>query len=382
MSVRAAELFFETLVLRPRVPAATLAGAWRGVRPGALAVLAEFEGSAQWMWRRLREIGASDAAPAPFARAVAERARRDAARNLLVEAEAERVIRRLNELGVPVVLIKGIARRVLPARWPYGDARATNDVDVLVRAGDAERVWQDFVARGYHRYNEFEAPPHELPPIVGAGRVSVDIHVSLSRALPASEAWRRATTGSLELEWRGLQVRVPCAGELLWHGLTHALRHEVGAWRLRFFLDGAAILASGDPVEWDSLRSRLDAAEVDPAVARRWLDAAAQLAGVELPEGVSPVGPRFDARRMLRWRLAVLARGGDAGFTGRLLEEGTRVETGSPATPQVQGAPPWKRARRLVAGRVARSVYRIWRAAVSSGLPAGAAQELAERHAA
>jgi hypothetical protein len=67
--------------------------------------------------------------------------------------------------------------------------------------------------------------------------------------------------------------------------------------------------------------------------------------------------------RALSWRLAVLPRGGESGFTGRLLDEGTRVELGLGFAPVVEGAAPFKQTRRWVAGRVARAAYRIWRAA-------------------
>jgi len=220
------------------------------VRPRGLAALVHFEGGAAWAWRRLRETRAAEVAPAPFAQAVAGEARADAAHNLLVDEEVERTVRHLESLGVPSVLIKGIARRVAAPRWPYADARATHDVDVIVPAALAERAWNGLVALGYHRYSEATSP-HELPGLAGEGQVSVDIHTSLGHTLPAGEAWRRATAEAVTLVWRGLEVRVPCATELLWHGLIHALQHGVAAWRLRFLLDGAAILAGNDAIAWE-----------------------------------------------------------------------------------------------------------------------------------
>jgi hypothetical protein len=368
--VRTGDLLFETLVLRPRVPAAELAVAWRRAGPRGLIALSDFEGGALWVWRRLRETGAADTAPAAFARSIADRARRDAAQNLLVDAETERVLRRLDALNVPSVLIKGIARRVAAERWPYADARATHDVDVIVPAADAEKVWRELLANGYRRYSDATSP-HQLPGVIGAGQVSVDIHTSLGHTLPASEAWQRATTGALLLEFRGMQVRVPCATELLWHGLTHALQHGVPAWRLRFLLDGAAILATSDDIAWDRVVARVGGAETDPVAATHWLGAAAQLAGVELPASLRGDASCFDLSRMLRWRLGVLARGVDAGLAGRLLEEGTRVELGLGVTPIVGGASPLRQARRWVAGRVARVTYRAWRAAARARAQGG-----------
>ena len=368
--MRTADVLFETLVLRPRMPPAQLAAAWRTVHGRGLAALAGFEGGAIWILRRLRQIGAADAAPVDFVKAIAESARGDTARNLLVDAEAARVVRRLDAAGIPCVLIKGTARRAGVGRWPFADARPTHDVDVIVPVADVTRAWEDLVSAGYHPYSEATSP-HQLPELIGKGQVSVDLHTSLSHALPAAEAWRRASEGSLELEWQGLRVRVPSATELLWHGLTHALQRDVQAWRLRFLLDGAAILAGGDGIAWDALRVRLDAAEVDPVAATQWLGAAAQLAGVELP--AVPRGDRspFDVPLVLRWRLAVLSRGGDAGFTGRLLEEGTRAELGLRVAPVVKDMGWYRQTRRWLAGRAARVTYRAWRAAVRDGAEGG-----------
>jgi hypothetical protein len=361
VTVRAGDLLFETLVLRSRVPATQLVDGWRRVRSRGLPALADFEGGAIWILRRLREIGAAGVAPPVFVEAIGAQARGDAARNLLVDAEAARVVRRLDAAGIPCVLIKGVARRAGAGRWPFADARATKDVDLIVPVGEAQRAWDDLICAGYH--GDLKATKYHLPGLIGEGRVGVELHTSLIGGLPADEAWRRANAGSMEVEWQGASVRVPSATELLWHGLTHALSQGLNAWRLRFLLDGAAILAGDDAIAWDVIRARCDAAEVDPVSALRWLGSAAQLAGVDLPALLRVDAGSFDVRRVLRWRLGVLARGGDAGFTGRLLEEGTRVELGLPVTPVPDGVGSFRRTRRWVAGRLARVTYRAWRTA-------------------
>ena len=362
--MRAGDLLFETLVLRPRAPAMQLVDGWRRVSPRGLVALANFEGGAIWILRRLREIGAAGVAPPAFVEAIAAQARGDAARNLLVDAEAARVVRRLDAAGIRCVLIKGVARRAGVGRWPFADARSTHDVDVIVPEADADRAWKELVSAGYLRYAEFTSLRHR-PGLIGEGRVGVELHITPALQLPAGEAWRRATDGSLAVEWQGTRVRVPCATEMLWHGLTHALQNQLFAWRLRFLLDGAVILASNDGIVWDTLSARLDASELDPVAATRWLDAAAQLAGVEVRIPLRGNATPFDVPLALRWRLGVLCRGRDAGFTGRLLEEGTRVELGLPVAPVVEGTGSFRRTRRWVAGRVARLAYVAWRTAVN-----------------
>ena len=362
--MRAAELIFETLMLRPRLPAPALADEWRRVSPRGLAELIEFEGASIWMLRRLREIGADGVAPQGFVQGITARARDDAARNLLADAEAAKVLGLLEAAGVPYVLIKGTARRAAAHRWLFADARSTHDVDLIVPAARAAQAWDRLTTAGYRQYADGPSPsPHQLPSLVGEGRVSVDLHTSLGRTLPPAEAWRRASEGSLDVEWRGARVRIPCATELLWHGLTHAvLQNGLHAWRLRFLLDCAAILAGTDAIQWDRLFARLAEAEVDSVAGARWLGAASALAGVASPVPLRGSGGPFDVRLALGWRRTVLARGGDRGFTGRLLEEGTRAEIGLGVAPTVEGVGRYRQTRRWIAGRVARAAYRAWRA--------------------
>ena len=207
--MRTADVLFETLVLRSRVPSRQLADSWRTMPARGLAALAAYEGGAIWILRRLREIGAVAVAPSALVAGIAARARSDAALNLLVDAEAARVLRRLDAAGIPCVLIKGVARRAGVGRWPFADARLTRDVDVIVPAAEAQRAWDDLASNGYHRSSEVTAPHHHhLPALIGEGRVGVELHTSLARELPASEAWRRANVGSLEVEWQGVGVRV------------------------------------------------------------------------------------------------------------------------------------------------------------------------------
>src|SRR5205823_3069236 len=88
------------------------------------------------------------------------------------------------------------------------------------------------------------------------------------------------TTGGRAVERAGVQVALPAPTELLWHGLTHALRHRADAFRLRFLLDGAAILATPAAFDWGEIERRLGTAEIGrrpaaaawPATAQPWLN--------------------------------------------------------------------------------------------------------------
>ena len=367
MRARTGRLLLETLRLRTEGPVPGTRDAWARVDARVVTDAVRWEGGAQWLFRRLWDLDLTDAAPVPLAATLRRVAADERARGLLVDAQAEDVVSYLDARGVPHVLIKGSARRASAARYPYADARATRDVDVLLPAARVPEVWGSLRRHGWPLAADPALTPpdhYHPPPLLGPHRVAVELHASTGRGITPEEAWHRARAGAQGVAWHGLVVQVPSATELLWHGLTHALGEGAAGFRLRHLLDGAAILAAAAAVDWDALGARLGAgAEADPDAARDWLGAAADLAGRDLPTALRPPAGGFDLARALAWRLAVFARGGDEGFTGRLLEEGTRAELGYPVAPVVAGTGAFRQARRWVAGRAARGAYRAWKVA-------------------
>jgi Uncharacterised nucleotidyltransferase len=367
LTAAAGRLLLDTLALRGDLEPAAARGAWGSVDARAMAALVRWEGGSQWLLRRLRERGLDDAPPAALTAELRRLAMDEQARALLVDAETQELARYLAEHGVPSVLIKGPARRAARDRYPAADARATLDVDVLLPAPDVRRTWNELRARGWPLATDPEATPaghYHPPPLRGPMGIAVELHASTGEAVSPAEAWRRANDDSVEISWGGVPVRVPSATELLWHGLTHALSSGPDGFRLRHFLDGAAILAAPAELDWQRIAVRLESgAECDAARARAWLRAAAELARHGLPAGVRGTAAPFDLARALAWRLAVLGRMGNGRLAARLLEEGTRRELGLSAAPVVPGTGLQHRARRWLAGRTARLLYGAWRAA-------------------
>ena len=327
MSARPGDLLVETLALGSGEGAdpARLAANWAIVSPHGLERLVTFEGCALWLWRRLRELGAAAAPPAKFADWLAHEARGRAARNLLVDAQADAVVCRLGAAGVPHVLLKGVARRFSCDLFPYAGARATHDVDVLVPAARAQEAWDLLWRAGYEptaRNGHGHREHFHLPALWDAQRVAVELHTSTSQAVPPHEAWRRATTGGRAVERAGVRAGLPGPTELLWHGLTHALRHHADAFRLRFLLDGAAILATPAAFDWGEIERRLGTAEIArrPA-ALAWLETAAALAGRVLPAPLAVRGgtPLPNLAAALQRRLEVLKAVALPGRLGTLL---------------------------------------------------------------
>jgi putative nucleotidyltransferase-like protein len=342
-----AALLLETLQLHGDVPVAALRERWAALSPAGLATLTEYEGCVLWLHRRLQELGILDAVPSAFAQWLSQRAHFVVARNLLVDAQRDDLVQILNELRVPHVLLKGGARRLVAHRYPYADARSTNDVDVLLPGNSALPTWRRLRAAGFEPTAASPATydgHFHLPPLRNGRAVAVELHTSTSNHVPPPLAWRRLAGTAQAATCPGGPTQIPGATELLWHAITHApLPHPV-AFRLRFFQDAAVVCAAGAEVDWGEIAMRLTTDELPQrAVARRWLGTAARLAA--LPDEASPLRPlpAPDLSKVLSWRLSVC----------RLTENGGRRPPRPPPRP-VWGRHPVSRVRRLFIDEAAR----------------------------
>jgi hypothetical protein len=336
--MRDARLLIETLRLSPATNAGALATAWASADTAALVSLAEYEGAAVWLQRRLKALGIElDAAARDKLKAIT---RPIHAHALRVDAEANSCLARLDAAGIPVVPLKGAAVRRLAARVPYIDARGVTDVDLLVQEADGQRAW-DLLRESGYRSITLVSPPdgHHLPTLVSPLGVPAELHLSTIGVVTPIEAWRRATCDGATASFDGTMRAVPSDTELLWHVMAHALvtatETAADGFRLRYWLDAAALLAAGAAIDWERFRARLDSAETErPALARAWLRAAADLGGVMLPSSVSAGAQPFDLERLLSWRLRRRRRPArDSRWRSKVLEESARGEAALPLYP-------------------------------------------------
>ena len=357
------------------VPDGDLAARWRRVDTRNLPDLIAHEGAAIWLFRRLRAAEALDGLPADIGDRLRQQAFEATALRMEVEVEAATVLTLLDRARIPVILIKGVARCALAEHYPYLDARATQDVDLLVpleRIGDAGATLQaDGYVPALPPYTGV-VPRHHHLPALHKGRISVELHESTSMRVRPDVAWARANERSETLDWAGQQVRVSSTTELAWNAIAHAMEDEAAGFCLHRFLEVAALVSNGAPIDWAILVERSatqEAFDARAAVTDRrrvvfnWIAGALALVAAER----RPIGldlPEFDLRELLAWRLAVLRarpRFGRA-FAGRLLAEGTRSLVGMPLEQSPPGAARWGRIRRRVAGQVSRLAVRGWRA--------------------
>lgn len=333
--------------------------------PGGLIALLRYEDGTLWLYRRLRRAAAFSALPESVQDDLRARALEAAAIGLRVDEEARSVLARLAGAGIPAVLIKGMARRVLATRYPLLDARVTRDVDLLLPAAELPAAFELLRSAGYVAADRaFETAPH-LPPLWNERRVAVELHGTSSLRVPPSLAWARATAGGLDLEWAGVPVRTPSPTELLWQAAQHATsRSFAEGFRLRNFLEAAALIAGGAPIDWEEIGTRIRTEPAgDPASGRplpasvltSWLAAGCALAGA--PRG------EFDLVALLEWRLFVLSAQERLGhrIADRLLEEAPRALAGAPPAGPPAGVTGWRRFRRPASARIARGLFAAWR---------------------
>lgn len=315
-----------------------------------------------------------DSLPAEFRARLKSLAFDAAARGMEVEETAVSVLRLLGGAGIPVVLIKGVARRALAQRVPHLDARGTNDVDLLL-PDDRIQEGQDLLLEsGYSETPARRPGPdhHHMQGIWNDRRVPVELHRSTSARIAPALAWSRATLAGQELPWAGIQVRVPSPTEMAWAAVTHALNDNiVHGYRLQHFLEVAALAAVPGLVDWPEVMERTGAGEAyeeatgltySRDVVLRWIDGALQLVAMEArPAGGSTVP--LDLPSLLAWRLTLLEarlRLGRA-LSDRLLDQGTRtlIGLGPPSPPA--GISGLRQLRRRAVDGMSRLAFRCWR---------------------
>jgi hypothetical protein len=337
--------------------------------------LVAYEGADIWLFRRLKALRIFESLPAGFRDQLKARAFAAAMRGLRVEEEALATLRLLGAAGVPVVLIKGIARRALAPEFPYLDARITNDVDLLLPVDRIQEGYDLLVAQGYEQTDPDDVnrrDHHHLPGLWNQRRIAVELHATTSSRISPEAAWSRAPEGGRELEWGNLPVRVPAPTEIAWAATTHAINDMiVQGHRLQHFLEVAALAHRGPGLDWSLLLRRTGEAETfdaqngtiyPSAIARQWLQGTLKFVSPSLrPAGLPP--PVLDLESLLGWRLAILGTRKTLGraLSERLLEDGVRQLIGVNPERAPPGTRPLYRLRRRLAGSMSRIAYRAWR---------------------
>jgi hypothetical protein len=331
--------------------------------------LLAFEGAELWMYRCVQQGRLH--VPPQFKANLRTAAQHISVVNMRIDAQTVAVTRRLNDAHIPWALIKGQSRRAAVSLYPFADARAVSDVDLLIPEQHADAAWHLLCDHGFRRVIEGPVDwtaDHHFPTIIDASNVSVELHTTTGMSVSPREAWHRLGENGQPVEWSGLSVQVPNATELVWQALSHGAADGSEGYTLKAFLSVAAVLTASSGIDWPLIHARivsnetLDGGTQQPVPherIKRFLDIAAALAGVAVPP-LLVARSRVRLEPLLLWRARVLSSNLPRAVKGRLLEESARVEVLQPITPIVTGAGALKNLRRRVSSVVARLAYQLW----------------------
>jgi len=360
--VAGGRLIAETLRLQAGAVTDRLGHTWHTAAPEGLQSLIDYERCPLWLYRKICDLGLEDAVPAGLLDSLQRQSRVLSARNLLVDAQAVEIHRWLAQREIPHIFLKGIALRASAPLLPYGDARATNDVDVLVPPDRAMAVWEALQESGYRPVRGTRHPAHHVSALWNEARVAVEIHTSIAPKVDALDMWERTSTHAHWVSWNGERVPVPSPTDMLWHTVVHAMRGGMSSWRLRYFQDAAVVLAASCDVEWEEIERRLGGgAPADRDRAFRWLASAAALAGVTLTALRSAAGVRpCNFPVLLGWRHWVATHFNEHPRVFRVLLEGaSHVEAGL-LMPDVADLSAFRKFRRMGTAFAGQLAYRSW----------------------
>jgi hypothetical protein len=238
---------------------------------------------------RALQTDARGAAPEPVRRALSEKYRANAARNVLLAGELLRVSGLFESEGVGALAYKGPALAVAA----YGDLslRRFVDLDVIVRERDLVRASQLLRDSGYApqgltpgQESALARTQHAVSYARDGGRLIVELHRDVSSKDFADvtfdeAAWARAARVSI----LNGTVAAPCTEDLLLALCVHGTKH---LWeRLAWVCDVAALVNSHEALDWRALFERAATAHVERMLLLG-LRLARSLAGAEFPEGV------------------------------------------------------------------------------------------------
>ena len=176
----------------------------------------------------------------------------------------ERIAARFNDVGVPLLALKGAALNLTVHERP--DERPMSDLDLLIKPDHIDRAFalleglgalrgeplvrEDFFPRFY--YETEYAAGHIYP-------VRIDLHVRpfrplrYSRLVPEDALWRRAETVRIG----AAHILVPCAEDMLIHLAAHAAIHgdSRAMWRRDIKLWAEA---HEGRIDWDRFLSTVE----------------------------------------------------------------------------------------------------------------------------
>lgn len=255
-----------------------------------LQALAALQRVMPLLWHRLKQKGLDRIVPAAAVASFREATRRNVINNLRLNEELGVLLSALAAEKIPLILLKGMV--LSNAVYENIGLREMNDIDVLARPGDLERVAAIAADLGYrppHPFNLGSAiqTGKHLPRLTKERHARIEIHWTITSigqlyTIDPGGLWERA----VPLRMDGRDALALSSEDLLLHICLHISYQHQFAFDLRSFCDIAEMIARfGPDLDWRIVEER----------AAQWgwrrgaylaLRLAKEVAGADVPIGV------------------------------------------------------------------------------------------------
>ena len=255
-----------------------------------LLALAAMQRVTSLLWHRFTQKGLDkvvpDVAVATFHAAFS----RNTMNNMRLNGELRLLLTALNAENIPLILLKGIVL----ANTVYENIglREMNDIDVLTRPGDLQRIADILTGTGYRPIQPFRADviiqtAHHLPGLIKKGHAKIEVHWNITHpnknySIEPHGLWERAVPVQISV----CQTLMLSLEDLLLHLCLHTSYLHPFTFGLRPFCDIAETIDHfGSTLDWRTV--------VDRAISQHWqrgvylaLQLAIELAGASVPDHV------------------------------------------------------------------------------------------------
>ncbi|HZG88382.1 nucleotidyltransferase family protein [Paenibacillus sp.] len=211
------------------------------------------------------------------------------ARNLFIRHRLAELLRRLTEVGIRSVVLKGA--HLIQTAYPFG-LRPVDDIDLLVDIADFPRLATVLRDMGYEAFDvgiDQWTHLHISNKITYSTRsapvVPIDVHFSLGPypylgSLTSDVVFANTETITME---NGQTMTVLRPELLLTHLALHLFQHHFENWQVSACDIAALLRQKGDAFDWQAFGSIADRHRLRLPIAYA-LRKASELAGIDIPE--------------------------------------------------------------------------------------------------
>jgi hypothetical protein len=240
------------------------------------------------LWHRLKQKGLDKVVPDAAAATLHASFLRNTMKNMRLNGEMCLLLSRLNTENIPLILLKGIVL----ANTVYENIglREMNDIDLLVRPGDLQRITDILTGMGYHpmqaiSINLIIQTAHHLPGFIKKGHAKIEFHWNITHpnknySIDPHGLWERA----VPIQIAGCNALMLSPEDLFLHLCLHTSYLHPFTFGLRPFCDIAETIDHfGSVLDWQNIAER--------TISQKWqrgvylaLRLAVDLAGASVPD--------------------------------------------------------------------------------------------------